>query len=209
MRRRLSSTRRIPSDPSEYTSGNGISTDVFGPASWFLLYCIAANSPIDPSPTAKARSLEFLKSFQGILPCLKCRQSFCNHFRDIVKSKFRGDVLNALESRDAFFEFVYLLHNAVHRQQNKGNLPFTLRDARLTLESVRARDGSDHMPCRLFLGIKPKNVQNNDDHAAVNPFHIDPSCLLPLAEPPSTPSTSPNRRHPDRGGRGRRDQALL
>ena len=158
-------------------AGNGICAAVWGPPLWLVLQCIAANYKLNPTAKDKANALEFLRSLQTQLPCGACRQNFRKNWQEVIATSFGGDTTRPFVSRDAFFKFIHELHESVFRMQGKGqDLPFSLEEARHTIESLRAgecrKEGCKNKkrPCSMALRV----VRGK----AAKTFSIERSCLL-------------------------------
>jgi hypothetical protein len=157
-------------------AGNGICAAAWGPACWFFLQCVAANYKQNPTRKDKTNAIEFLRALQTQLPCGACRSNFRKNWKEVVAKSFGGDFMGPFMSRDTFFEFIHELHASVRFQQQKGKLPFTLEQARHTIESLRAgeckKEGCKNKkrPCALQLRVVRGNPAKT--------FAIDRACLL-------------------------------
>lgn len=54
----------------------------WGPHFWFVMRCIAANYPDNPTNDDKYRIIKFYRSLKYLLPCEKCQ----HHYREILRN---------------------------------------------------------------------------------------------------------------------------
>ena len=128
---RKNKTKRIYKK-SEYNSGDGMLTSVWGPSMWHYLHTMSFNYPVKPTPEEKKHYKEFILSLQHVLPCKYCRIN--------LKKNFAALPLTAkhMESRDTFSRYVYNLHEIVNKMlQKKSGLSFC--DVRDRYEHFRSR----------------------------------------------------------------------
>lgn len=99
------------------SDNNGLCTSTWGPPGWFFLHCVAAGYPVDPDEyddirgnakghTKRAYSC-FFKNTGHVLPCRFCRESYMNFVSEMP-------VEEHLHSRQALFEWLFVLHNKVN-----------------------------------------------------------------------------------------------
>ena len=60
---------------SDYNSGDGMLTSVWGPSMWHTLHTISFNYPVNPSSKEKKQYFIFFNSLGNILPCRYCREN--------------------------------------------------------------------------------------------------------------------------------------
>ena len=157
-------------------ASSGLMTKSWGPAYWHVLYCFAGNSPINPTAQQQVQNAEFLKLFGRTLPCGKCRENFNRNTVDA------GLGTETFASRDSLFEFVYKLHQSVSQKIHGEiySLPFTLKDARIFIESLRAGCSSED-GCTLPLvrnGPKPACQMIFGPWEAKKSCQISDACYL-------------------------------
>ena len=68
---------------TDYNSGDGMLTSVWGPSMWHTLHAISFNYPVKPTPEDKQKYLKFFKSIGGILPCRYCRENFKKNIKAV------------------------------------------------------------------------------------------------------------------------------
>jgi hypothetical protein len=127
---------------------NGLVPEFWGPALWHVLYCIAANYPVEPDDNRKKSILRLVEGLAHNLPCGKCRDNFKKHITT------QGDTflsLDVLHSRDTLFHWVYTLHHQVTKENTHTELPFTLAEARHFIEARRVGAPNVESHARLCL----------------------------------------------------------
>lgn len=119
---------------SDYNSGDGMLTSVWGPALWHFLHTMSFNYPIDPNREEKKKYSDFLKQLVYILPCKYCRINLTKNYKKMPLTV--GDMKN----RYTFSLYVYNLHERINDQLGKkSNLSY--EDVRNRYEHFRARCG--------------------------------------------------------------------
>ena len=58
---------------SDYKSGDGMLTSVWGPSLWHSLHTVSFNYPLNPSMDDKKRYRQFILQLKYVLPCKYCR----------------------------------------------------------------------------------------------------------------------------------------
>ena len=61
---------------SEFNSGDGMLTTVWGPSLWHTLHTISFNYPVNPTNEEKKNYQKFICSLRHVLPCKYCRMNF-------------------------------------------------------------------------------------------------------------------------------------
>ena len=117
---------------SEYNSGDGMLTSVWGPSMWHYLHTMSFNYPVNPTKEDKQNYKNFILSLQNVLPCKYCRLNLAKNFKVLpITNKH-------MENRDAFSRYVYNLHETVNKMlQKKSGLSFC--DVRDRYEHFRSR----------------------------------------------------------------------
>ena len=106
----------------DYTSPDGFSTFIWGPAMWHILHTISFNYPNDPTPGDKDTYYRFILSLGSVLPCRVCRDNFRNNLRAVgfVSDHVeQGRAHPMMANRHAFSLFVYNLHKEVSNTQGR------------------------------------------------------------------------------------------
>ncbi|CAM9211944.1 unnamed protein product, partial [Ectocarpus fasciculatus] len=96
---------------------NGLCTSTWGPPGWFFLHCVAAGYPVDPDEYDDIRGnarghtrrgySSFFKNTGHVLPCRFCRESYVHFLSETPVEEY-------LHSRQALFEWLFVLHNKVN-----------------------------------------------------------------------------------------------
>ena len=117
---------------SEYNSGDGMLTTVWGPAMWHYLHTMSFNYPTNPTLEEKKHYRDFIISLQYVLPCKYCRINLTNNFNK--KTLKICHMLN----RYTCSHYIYDLHETVNKMLNKKST-LSYCDIRERYEHFRAR----------------------------------------------------------------------
>jgi hypothetical protein len=117
---------------SDYSSGDGMLTYVWGPALWHVLHTLSFNYPTSPTDADKKHYSQFIKSLQYVLPCKYCRTNLTENFK-------KCPILpTTMENRDSFSRYVYNLHETINTMLKKQS-GLTYDNVRDRYEHFRAR----------------------------------------------------------------------
>jgi hypothetical protein len=116
----------------DYESGSGMQTAVFGPPIWHSLHMISFNYPVNPTEQDKKHYMNFLLSYEHVLPCIYCRVNFKSNLKKAGFSK------KVMKNRNTFSRFVYKLHNCVNDMLNK-KVQISYEEVRDRYEHFRSR----------------------------------------------------------------------
>ena len=81
-------------------------TNVWGPAAWLFLHCIAANY----TPEKMRGYNMFFNSLKYVLPCGACRKNYTRILKEMLPLK-----KSVFKSRKTFSLWLFMLHNQVQR----------------------------------------------------------------------------------------------
>ena len=173
---------------TDYVSGDGMMTTVWGPPMWHILHTISFNFPINPTEEQKKYYYNFYVNLQNIIPCKYCRENLANNF---IKLPLNIDVF---KSRDTLSRYVYALHEIINTMLGKKS-GLCYEDIRERYEHFRSRclenpkkikEDNKNMKGKIengctepLYGVKSKcviNIVPRDNR--VNSFKIDPKCIL-------------------------------
>jgi hypothetical protein len=174
-----------PFTQTDYNSGDGMLTSVWGPPLWHILHTISFNYPIDPSEEDKKHYYKYYKSLKYILPCRFCRENLDKNLKNHKLTKA------IMKNRETLSRWVYELHEIVNSMlQKKSGL--TYEDVRDRYEHFRSRclvnpeeiiikkeKGKESGCTEPLYGVKSKCVLNivpRDER--LNSFKIDPKCII-------------------------------
>jgi hypothetical protein len=130
--RKRATRKRAQFSESDYNSGDGMMTRIWGPSLWHALHTISFNYPVKPTNVDKKHYKEFITGLQSILPCGTCRANFK---KNLVTLPLTND---KLESREMFSRYIYELHELINTMlHKKSNLSYD--DVRIRYENFRAR----------------------------------------------------------------------
>jgi hypothetical protein len=124
-------TKRVFSK-SDYVSGDGMMTRIWGPPTWFMLHTISFNYPNNPTHEEKEHYKSFILNLHHILPCKYCRINLKNNLTKLPLT------MEHLENRETFSRFIYELHEMVNKMLKKKS-GLSYNDVRERFEHFRAR----------------------------------------------------------------------
>ena len=117
---------------SDYKSGDGMLTTVWGPAMWHYLHTMSFNYPVKPTLQDKKHYKDFIYNLRYVLPCKYCRINLTNNL------KKKPLLMCHMASRATFSRYVYELHELVNKMLNK-NSNLSYCDVRERYEHFRSR----------------------------------------------------------------------
>ena len=68
---------------SDYKSGDGMLTTVWGPGLWHFLHTMSFNYPNEPTNEQKKHYRDFVLSLEHVLPCKYCRMNLAKNFKAV------------------------------------------------------------------------------------------------------------------------------
>ena len=169
---------------SDYNSGDGMMTSVWGPPLWHSLHTISFNYPINPAEEQKIHYYNFYNSLQYILPCKYCRDNLIKNMQVLPLD------MSVFKNRESLSQYIYKLHELVNTMLDKKS-GLSYEDVRDRYEHFRSRclenpkknkqhEGKIEKGCTEPLyGIKSKCVLNivpKDNR--LKTFKMDPKCEL-------------------------------
>jgi hypothetical protein len=117
---------------SEYNSGDGMLTTVWGPAMWHYIHAMSFNYPVNPTPENKTQYKDFVYNLRNVLPCKYCRINLTNNL------KKKPLLMCHMKNRSTFSKYIYELHELVNKMLNKKS-KLTYCDVRERYEHFRSR----------------------------------------------------------------------
>jgi hypothetical protein len=138
---------------SDFNSGDGMLTTVWGPAMWHYLHTMSFNYPVEPTLENKKHYRDFVLNLRNVLPCKYCRINLANNL------KKKPLMMCHMKSRETFSRYIYELHETVNRMLNKkSNLTYC--DVRERYEHFRSRC-TDEKP-KVFTFKKTKTIKKKE-----------------------------------------------
>ena len=117
---------------SDYTSGDGMVTSIWGPPLWHYLHTMSFNYPVNPTKEDKKYYMDFILNLVYVLPCKFCRLNLKTNLKQLPLTKFN------MTNRETFSKYVYNLHELVNKMlKKKSNLTYC--DVRERYEHFRSR----------------------------------------------------------------------
>lgn len=159
---------------SDYNSGDGMLTTVWGPGMWHYLHTMSFNYPIQPTLEEKKHYRDFVLSLQYVLPCKYCRMNLKTNLKQLPLT------MECMKDRNSFSLYIYDLHELVNKMLNKkSNLQFC--EVKERYEHFRARC-TDSVKPRLFSLKKNKTLKKRKgDKGCTEPLYGKKSkCILKI-----------------------------
>jgi hypothetical protein len=154
---------------NDYNSGDGMLTNVWGPAMWHYLHIMSFNYPVNPTLQDKSHYKDFLYNLQYVLPCKYCRINLTNNF------KKKPLQMCDMKNRETFSKYIYELHETVNKMLNKkSNLTYC--DVRERYEHFRSRC-TDEKP-KVFT-FKRTSTRKQKEKGCTEPLYGKKSkCII-------------------------------
>ena len=117
---------------TDFHSGDGMLTTVWGPSLWHSLHTISFNYPNHPTKKEKKEYKKFILQLKHVLPCKYCRLNLKTNFKCLPLLD------KHMKSRDTFSRYMYDLHELINKMlRKKSNLSY--EEVRERYEHFRAR----------------------------------------------------------------------
>lgn len=135
---------------SDYNSGDGMLTSVWGPSMWHYLHTMSFNYPVLPTEKQRKQYRDFIVLLQHVLPCKYCRINLTNNLKELPITN------ETMESRATFSKYVYELHELVNTMLKKKS-GLSYEDVRERYENFRARCVQEKP--KIFKFIKTRTTK--------------------------------------------------
>ena len=146
---------------TDYNSGNGFQTAVWGPSLWHHLHIISFNYPVNPTKEQQKNYHDYLMSLQQVLPCKYCRDNFSKNL------KSAGYSLACLKDRNSMSRFMFDFHNEVNKMLGK-TFDMSFEEVRDLYEGFRSRCG----------GTKDKEKNSKEKGCITSMYGTKSKCSL-------------------------------
>lgn len=155
---------------SDYNSGDGMLTTVWGPALWHYLHTMSFNYPVNPTNEDKKHYRDFIYNLRNVLPCKYCRMNLTNNLK---QKPLR---MCHMRNRATFSKYIYELHEIVNKMLNKkSNLSYC--DVRERYEHFRSRC-TEEKP-KLFTFKKRNVTRKKKEKGCTEPLYGKKSkCII-------------------------------
>jgi len=172
-----------PFNETDFKSGDGMLTSVWGPSLWHSLHTMSFNYPVKPTLEEKKNYYKFFLSLKHVLPCKYCRLNYRKNLKAVPLT------MKTMKSRDTLSKWLYDLHEEINRMLGKKS-GLTYEDVKLRYEMFRARcltkklvvpkKTKKESGCvKPLYGTKSKCVINIVPKSKkCNTFNIDKQCIL-------------------------------
>ena len=156
---------------TDYISGDGMLTSVWGPSMWHYLHTMSFNYPVAPTRDEKRRYMEFVKSLKHTLPCKYCRSNLITNFKTMPLT------MKSMKNRDTFSRYIYSLHELVNKMLGKKS-GLTYCDVRERYEHFRARC-TDDKP-KMFKVLKNKTLKKKEKGCTEPLYGKKSKCIIKI-----------------------------
>ena len=166
-------TKKIYSK-SDFNSGDGMLTSVWGPSAWHLLHTMSFNYPVEPTQEQKHHYRNFVLDLKNVLPCKYCRINLKTNLKELPLT------MDCMKSRDTFSRYIYNLHELINRKLNKkSNLKYC--DVRERYEHFRSRCTEDLPKLFKFDQKLRDKIKNTEGKGCTEPLYGKKSkCIIKI-----------------------------
>jgi hypothetical protein len=147
-------TKKNTYKKSDYSSGDGMLTTVWGPAMWHYLHTMSFNYPVEPTQENKKNYRDFVLNLRNVLPCKYCRINLTNNL------KKKPLLMCHMKSRATFSRYVYELHELINKMLGK-KTHLTYCDVRERYEHFRSRCTEEKPKIFLFKKTQTRKKKEN------------------------------------------------
>ena len=162
---------------TDYNSGDGMMTSVWGPSMWHVLHTMSFNYPIEPTKEQRQKYRDFVLSLKWTLPCKYCRINLKNNFRVLPLT------MDCMKNRDTFSRYIYRLHELVNKMLKKKS-GLTYCDVRERYEHFRSRCNNTETNKRIIdmsKTLKNGKGKHKKESGCVNPLYGKKTkCILKI-----------------------------
>lgn len=153
-------TKKFIFKKSDYSSGDGMLTSIWGPGMWHFLHTMSFNYPVNPTHEDKVNYRNFILNLKNVLPCKYCRMNLKSNF------KIHPLTMACMSNRENFSRYIYKLHEIVNKMlKKKSGLSYC--DVRERYEHFRSRC-TDEKP-KIFKFNKTK--KNKKEKGCTEPLY--------------------------------------
>ena len=153
--KRHNTTKKVYSK-TDFNSGDGMLTSVWGPSLWHSLHTMSFNYPTNPTNKQKIHYRNFVLNLQYVLPCKYCRMNLVNNFKALPLK------MSYMKNRETFSRYVYELHELINRMLGK--------KSGLTYEMVQER----------YEHFRARCTETKKKQQRVYKFKKEKGCTEPL-----------------------------
>ena len=154
---------------SDYNSGDGMLTSVWGAPMWHYLHTMSFNYPVEPTAENKKYYREFIYNLRHVLPCKYCRINLTNNLK-------QKPLLSChMQNRSTFSRYVYELHELVNKMLGKKS-HLSYCDVRERYEHFRSRCTNDKPKIFTF---KKTSTRKKKEKGCTEPLYGKKSkCII-------------------------------
>jgi len=156
---------------TDYSSGDGMLTSVWGPSMWHYLHIMSFNYPVNPSADDKKHYRDFVISLKNVLPCKYCRINLKTNLKQLPLT------MADMKSRETFSKYIYNLHELINKMlHKKSNLTYC--EVRERYEHFRSRCTKENPTLFKFKKLTKNKTQKNKTQK--NKKEKEKGCTEPL-----------------------------
>ena len=158
---------------TDYNSGEGMLTSVWGPSLWHYLHTMSFNYPINPTVQDKKHYLDFIISLQYVLPCKYCRMNLTKNFKQLPIA------METMNSRETFSHYIYNLHELINKMlKKKSNLSYC--DVRERYEHFRSRCTEEKPIIFKYTKLQTKKNKNKEKGCTEPLYGKKSKCIIKI-----------------------------
>jgi hypothetical protein len=117
---------------TDFASGDGMVTKIWGPLAWTFLHTMSFNYPVHPTEDDKKHYKDYVYNLRYVLPCKYCRINLTNNL------KKKPLLMCHMKNRGTFSRYIYELHELVNKMLGKKS-GLSYCDVRERYEQFRSR----------------------------------------------------------------------
>lgn len=157
---------------TDFHSGDGMLTTVWGPSLWHSLHTISFNYPNHPTKKEKKEYKKFILQLKHVLPCKYCRLNLKTNFKCLPLLD------KHMKSRDTFSRYMYDLHELINKMlRKKSNLSY--EDVRERYEHFRARCNKGKIIRKTVKNIQTRKKKG--ETGCVDPLYgVKSKCVISI-----------------------------
>lgn len=156
-------TKKRTFKKNDFSSGDGMVVNLWGPLLWTFLHTMSFNYPVNPTQQDKQHYKDYIYNLRYILPCKYCRINLTNNLKKKPLS------LCHMKNRESFSRYIYELHELVNKMLNKKS-KLTYCDIRERYEHFRSRCTEEKG--KIFKFHKTKTItKKNKENGCTEPLY--------------------------------------
>ena len=151
---------------SDFNSGDGMLTSVWGPSLWHSLHTISFNYPTNPTKEQKKKYYTLFMLLKDVLPCKYCRENYKKNIKTVPLT------MKTMKNRKTLSTWLYKLHEEINCMLGK--------KSNLTYDDVRNRYEMFRSRCLDKKSRKNKDKPKNTSKTLRKTKKKEKGCVKPL-----------------------------